>query len=83
MIRTLPERIIPRSEAAKRLDEILQTLGDDQIWVVAEDGAPKAAIVDAQFLEKCCVVFGSTNLPPKPRAGFPTIWSSRVLTLKK
>ena len=52
MIHTLPERIVPLNEASERLAEILQSLGGDQIWIVAENGTPKAAIVDAQFLEK-------------------------------
>lgn len=83
MIRTLPERIIPLNEASERLAEILQTLGGDQIWIVAEEGAPKAAIVDAQFLEKLLRRVWFDELAAKTTSGFSNYLEQQGLDPEK
>jgi hypothetical protein len=52
MLRTSPERVISINDAPSRLAEIVRTIRDDQIWIVAEDDEHQVAIVDAQFLEQ-------------------------------
>lgn len=70
MIRTTPDHVVSINEAPSRLAEILQTISGDQIWVVTEDGTPKVAIVDAQFLEQLLRRAWFDDLAAKSQSAF-------------
>ncbi|MBI4673113.1 MAG: hypothetical protein HY741_15770 [Chloroflexi bacterium] len=52
MIRITPDHIVPVEQARTRLDEILRSAVDDQVWLIAEGDMPRVAIVNAQFFEQ-------------------------------
>jgi len=52
MFRVTPDHIIPLNEAPARLAEILRGAIGDKVWLIAEGGTPKVAVVDAQFFDQ-------------------------------
>lgn len=52
MIRITPDHIVPLEQARMRLDEILRSAVNDQVWLIAEGETPRVAIVNAQFFEQ-------------------------------
>ncbi len=52
MVQVAIDRIVPVNEASSRLREIVEGAVGDQFWVIAENGQPRAAVVDVQFLNQ-------------------------------